>query len=114
MVGNTHDIGGSAVPVEKLTVSADFYLFLLAEDDADGLAITFGNAQVGAPLGPINAAGDDDSAGYELDIVADYQYTEDLNLRVGWAHFFVDDAVENAFGGDDDVDYLYVQAALDF
>ncbi len=109
-------IGGSAVPVEKLTVSADFYLFWLAEDDSKGGAITFGNIQVGAPLlGPISAAGSDDSVGYELDIVGDYQYTEDLNLRFGWTHFFADDAIENSFGGqDDDVDYLFVQATLDF
>jgi hypothetical protein len=109
-------IGGSAVPVEKLTVNADFLIFLLAEEDGGG--ITFGNAQVGSQIiGPLNAAGDDDSAGYELDLGASYQYTEDLNLKVGWAHFFVDDAMENAYGGgvnDDDIDYLYVQAALDF
>jgi hypothetical protein len=108
-------IGGSAVPVEKLTVSADFLIFLLAEDDADGLGLTFGNPQVGDNIiGPLFAAGDDDDAGYELDLTAAYQYTEDLNLTVGYAHFFTGDAVENAYGGDDDVDYLYVQAALDF
>jgi hypothetical protein len=111
-------IGGSAIPIEKLTVSADLLIFLLAEDDSQGLALTFGNAQVGDPIvGPLSAAGDDDSVGYELDLAASYQYTEDLNLKVGWAHFFVDDAMENAFGSgtnDDDIDYLYVQAALDF
>ena len=48
--------------------------------------------------------------------MADYQYTEDLNLRAGWAHFFPGDAIENSWvnGKDDDVDYLYVQAALIF
>ncbi len=108
-------IGGSAVPVDKLTVSADFYLFWLAEDDSQGGALTFGNVQVETLIGPLNTLADDNSVGYELDLVADYQYTEDLNLRVGWTHFFVDDAIENSFGGqDDDVDYLFVQAALDF
>jgi hypothetical protein len=108
-------IGGSAVPVEKLTVSADFYIFMLAEDDADGLALTFGNPQVGDNIaGPLFAAGDDDDAGMELDLAASYQYTEDLNLTVGWSHFFVGDAVENAYGNDDDMDYLYVEATLDF
>jgi hypothetical protein len=102
-------IGASAVPVEKLTVSADLLVFLLAEDEG-GLgsngAFVFGNTQI---------SDDDDSVGYELDIVVDYEYTEDLNLRVGWAHFFADDAIENSFSGeDDDMDYLYVQAALDF
>ena len=98
-------IGGSAVPVEKLTVSADLLYFLLAEDNAAGGALTFGRAQGANP---------DDEVGLELDLVASYDYTEDLNLRLGWAHFFAGDAIENSWGGDDDVDYLYVQAALTF
>lgn len=115
--------GASAVPVERLTVKADFYLFWLEEDDEDGFAKTFGLPQfeastwsVGPLTVPISQIGDDNEVGYELDIVADYQYTEDLNLRAGWAHFFVDDALENAWGAgqDDDVDYLYVQALLVF
>jgi hypothetical protein len=99
-------IGASAVPVEKLTVGADLLYFMLAEDDADGAAKTFGMPQMG----------DDDSVGIELDIAADYQYTEDLNLRAGWAHLFVGDAMEDSWGGgdDDDIDYIYVQAALTF
>ena len=106
-------IGGSAVPVENLTVSADLTYFMLAEDDA-GFIVT-GQAPVfGVPQ---NWLADDDEAGLELDLVASYEYTEDLNLRLGWAHFFADDAIENSWGGganDDDVDYLYVQAALTF
>ena len=103
-------VGASAVPVEKLTLRGDFYYFLLAEDDNDGLGITFGLPQDPA-LGSI-----DDAPGYELDLIADYQYTEDLNLRVGWAHFFADDAVEQSWGAgnDDDVDYVYAQATLVF
>ncbi len=105
-------IGGSIVPVEKLTVKADFYYFMLAEDDDDGLGKTFGVLQ--------NTADVDDDVGYEINLVADYQYTEDLNLRLGWAHFFADDAIENSWGfdgvdtNDDDVDYIYVQALLVF
>ncbi|GAB4351140.1 MAG: alginate export family protein [Candidatus Abyssubacteria bacterium] len=102
-------IGGSIVPVERLTLKADFYYFLLAEDDEEGGATTFGIDQ--------GTASADDNPGYELDIVADYQYTEDLNLRVGWAHFFADDAIENSWGAgtsDDDVDYVYAQAMLVF
>ena len=45
----------------------------------------------------------------------------DLNLRLGWAHFFAGDAVENSWGldfegdyNDDDVDYVYAQAKLIF
>jgi hypothetical protein len=94
-------LGASGTPVEKVTISGDIYYFMLADDD--GLVF-------GAPQGD-----DDDEVGIELDLAVDYAYTEDLNLRVGWAHFFVDDAIENATGGDDDdVDYLYVKASLDF
>jgi hypothetical protein len=116
---NTHifRIGASAVPVEKLTVKADFYYFLLADDDEDGWGKTFGLGQYTDP---------DNNPGFELDIAAKYQYTEDLNLTAGWAHFFVDDAMENSWGfdyydeelgpitDDDDIDYLYVQASLTF
>jgi hypothetical protein len=115
-------LGASAEPVEKLTVSADFYWFLLAEDDDCGYGKTFGVPQYDDP---------DDSVGYELDLMAEYQYTEDLTLSAGWAHLFVDDAMENSWGwheelyvgdgwyvdyctSDDDVDYLYVQAKLVF
>ncbi len=113
-------VGASAVPVEKLTLKGDLYWFLLAEDDDSGLAKTFGLPQfesAGTVLGqPLSAIGEDDEAGLELDLIADYQYTEDLNLRAGWAHFFADDAIENSWGAgqDDDVDYVYVQAALVF
>jgi len=109
---NLHIIRGgvSVTPAEKLEVSADLYYFMLDEDDT--FSEVFGVAQ----------AGDDDEVGIELDLAADYQYTEDLNIRVGWAHFFVDDATENSWGvssltptkEDDDVDYLYVRASLDF
>jgi len=100
-------VGASAVPVEKLTVSADLYYFLLAEDDFPG-GFTFGVPQ------PV--ASPDDAVGIETDLVVSYDYTEDLNLRAGWAHFFADDAIEDSWGGgeDDDIDYLYVQAALTF
>jgi hypothetical protein len=109
-------VGASAVPVDKLTLKADLLWFMLAEDDEDGLAKTFGLPQFKPVLGVGNVANDDDDAGVELDLVADYQYTEDLNLRAGWAHFFADDAIENSWGAgeDDDVDYVYVQAMLVF
>ncbi|RJP19770.1 MAG: hypothetical protein C4520_12470 [Candidatus Abyssobacteria bacterium SURF_5] len=103
-------IGASIVPVERLTLSGDFYYFMLADDEGDVLG-----------LGTQVAGDEDDEVGMEIDVAADYQYTEDLNLRVGWAHFFAGDAIENIdIGGgvasddDDDVDYVYVQALLVF
>jgi hypothetical protein len=93
-------VGASAVPVERWTLAADLYYFLL--DEAENTV-----------FGAFNTS-DDDNVGWELDLVADYQYTEDLNLRAGWALFFPDDAIENSWGGDDQTNYLYVQAALVF
>jgi hypothetical protein len=114
-------LGVSAAPVEKLSLKADLLWFLLAEDDKDGLGKTFGLPQferTGAVVAgqPVEVIGSDDNVGMELDLVASYQYTEDLNLRAGWAHFFADDAIENSWGAgkDDDIDYVYVQAALVF
>lgn len=110
-------VGASAVPVEKLALKADLLWFLLAEDEADGLAKVFGMPQIENVAGSaFSTVGEEDGVGMELDVVADYQYTEDLNLRAGWAHFFADDATENAWGNgeDDDIDYVYVQAALLF
>lgn len=92
--------GVSAVPAEKLTLGADLYYFLL--DQAENTV-----------FGQYNTS-NDDKVGLELDLTADYQYTEDLNLRAGWAMFFPDDAVKNSWGGDDTVNYLYVQALLVF
>jgi hypothetical protein len=92
--------GVSVAPAEKLAVSADFYYFLLAEDEG----VVLGNG----------LANGEDNVGWELDLTADYQYTEDLNLRAGWALFSPDDAVDEAFGSDDTEDYVYVQALLVF
>jgi hypothetical protein len=104
-------LGASAVPVDKVKVRLDAYYFLLAEDDEDGGGKTFGVPQF--------VADPDDAVGWELDLAVDYQYTEDLLLTAGWAHFFPDDAIKNSWGADiefndDDVDYIYAQAKLTF
>jgi hypothetical protein len=104
-------LGASANPCEKSTVSLDVLYFMLAEDDSDGAAKVFGLPQF--------VSDPDDEVGIELDLTIDYQYTEDLLLSAGWAHLFVDDAMENSWGNgrdqnDDDIDYLYVEAQLTF
>ena len=104
-------VGASANPCEKSTVRLDVLYFLLAEDDYDGGAKTFGLPQYGASGDP------DDAVGWELDLAVDYQYTEDLKLTLGWAHFFPDDAIEDSWGDYDDADdqvYAYVEAKLTF
>lgn len=68
----------------------------------------------------------DDELGWELGLYVSYDYSEDLNFEMGWAHLFVGDGLEegnfvNANGlgfngglNDDDADYLYVQTTLSF
>jgi hypothetical protein len=106
-------LGVSVVPVEKLTMKADAYGFWLAETDGGGK--TFGIPQLSVDDGLI-VLGDDSDVGYEIDLVTDYQYTEDLNLRAGWAVFIPGDAAQNSLGAgnDDIINYLYVQAQLVF
>lgn len=68
----------------------------------------------------------DDNLGLELGLYADYHYTEDLTFRVGYAHFFSDDGMDdgNAFNGnglipfvgddDDDFDYAFIETEIKF
>ena len=70
----------------------------------------------------------DDELGWEIGLYADYNYSEDLVIRAGWAHFFGDDGLEdrnlinsngitaNMLAGDDDddYDYLFIETEIAF
>lgn len=67
----------------------------------------------------------EDELGIELGLYADYQYSEDLVFRAGYAHFFGDEGLEDnnfvlnglaPLGGDedDDYDYLFIETELCF
>ncbi len=68
----------------------------------------------------------DDDMGIEVGLYGDYQYSEDLVFRAGWAHFFADDGVgdanfitNNGLGlwagdDDDDYDYLFLETEISF
>lgn len=68
----------------------------------------------------------DTDLGIEVGLYVDYQYSEDLVFRAGWAHLFTGDgAEEGAFvsfnglgfeGGtsDDDLDYLFLETEISF
>ena len=113
---NIFRIGGSAQTTDTVTVNADLLFFTLNEDKDKNVAndgFTLGRNQVNGTA--------DDGVGTELDLWVTWQYSEDLTLSGGWSHFFVDDAIENAFSdvatgsqADDDLDYLWWEAALIF
>lgn len=67
----------------------------------------------------------DSELGWEVGLYADYNYSEDLVFRAGYAHFFGDEGLEgNAVIGnglaswngdeDDDYDYLFIETELCF
>lgn len=67
----------------------------------------------------------DSSLGWELGLYADYNYSEDLVVRAGYAHFFGSEGLERneiianglqAWNGDDDddYDYLFIETELCF
>lgn len=58
-----------------------------------------------------------DTLGWEVGLYGEYNYTDDLSVRAGYAHFFGDDALEatplvwnaiRVWGGDEDDDYDYI------
>jgi hypothetical protein len=69
---------------------------------------------------------DDEDLGWEIGLYADYQYSEDLVFRAGWAHFFGEDGLEDGnivLGNgllplveddDEDYDYLFIETEIAF
>jgi hypothetical protein len=100
--------GLSASPREDLSLGLDLGYFIVDED----------------------APGSDSSLGFETNLHAEYQYSEDLVFRAGWAHFFTGDGVEDGnavngsavgagaavvgSGSDEDFDYLYFETEISF
>lgn len=87
---NIHIINAqiSVLPVDNVTLSADYYHYLQAETSI---------SSVGDPQqdnGGISALtnGSDDNLGDEIDLVAEYDYTEDVSTQLYVALFFPGDA----------------------
>jgi hypothetical protein len=55
-----------------------------------------------------------DTIGTELDLVADYAYSEDLCFELAFAYFWPGPYVRDAFDARDDMYRIYLQAKLDF
>lgn len=110
--------GFDVKPMEKMTLGFDYYWFQSVRDDINdpSTPATAFDDEGSSVLGKEQRGDDDDAdVGAEIDAFCRYDYTEDLTLLAGYAHFFAHDAIENAFGGNkDDLDYFYVQAKLTF
>lgn len=105
--------GASVAPTEALSVSLLVSWFDTVEE-RDGWDFLWWSENVDSELG------------LELGLYADYQYSDDLVFRAGWAHFFADDGMDegnlivgNGFlpilgDDDDDYDYLFLESEISF
>ena len=80
------DLGASVAPIKDVTVGADWYHFVLNEEND-----TVGGAGAGQSLVFTN----EKDFGDELDFTATYNYTEDLTFGGSLAFFFPGDAFES-------------------
>jgi hypothetical protein len=118
-------LGVDAQPTEKIGLGLEWLWFQADEDDVE-----FNNS-IGIPglppflVFPVEIDTDED-LGHEVDLYMTYAYSEDLQFKLGYSHFFTDDGIEEgtlstgnnqfAFGAtdDDDVDYFFLEASLSF
>ncbi|MCK5558323.1 MAG: alginate export family protein [Candidatus Hydrogenedentes bacterium] len=102
---NVLKLSVTAEPTEKIGVGCHLLHFLAVEHE-DNVA-PYGGA------GGANA--NSDTVGTELDLVADYAYSEDLSFELAFAHFWASGYTRDAFGQqDDDMYRIYLQAKLVF
>ncbi|MDK1020904.1 MAG: alginate export family protein [Candidatus Hydrogenedentes bacterium] len=112
---NYWSIGGgvSAQVTEKIELTGvGTYFQVDEEDDFQGIPLS-----------------GEDNLGFEIGLYATYNYSEDLYFEAGYAHFFADDAVQDAPGAfiagngtvavggsgqDDDLDYFYIETGISF
>jgi hypothetical protein len=97
---------------KKLKIGTEWHFFFLDEEDTDAW---YNNSQTVFR----NSGGRDVSsfAGHEIDIRATYKATEDLEIDLGYGHFFAGDYAADtapAGGGGDDADFAYLQATWKF
>lgn len=105
--------GISAMPTEKISLLLAATYFQ-ADEERDGWQFLWWGDSA------------DDETGLEVGLYGDYQYSEDLVFRAGYAHFFGDDGLEDGnfiqlnglfpYFDDDsaDYDYLFWEAEISF
>jgi hypothetical protein len=105
--------GVSVAPTEALSLSL-LATYFDTDEERDGWKFLWWSESVDSELG------------LELGLYADYQYSDDLVFRAGWAHFFSDDGLDEgnfvvgngflplASDDDDDFDYLFLETEISF
>lgn len=102
----------SWVQSEKLKIKSYWHFFWLDEGATDAW-YNAGGTVVRNSAG-INV---DSFVGHEFDLVASYSLTKNLNLELGYGHFFASDYVADTSPGraeSDDADFFYLQTVFTF
>jgi hypothetical protein len=102
-----YSLQGSVKPSSKLTVASAFHLFEKAEESDQIYNIA------GAPFGSTPGTTGTD-IGTELDIVATYQATKNLQVQAGYSWFFYGDAVAQDTINRDDAEFFNFMSTLKF
>lgn len=92
-------------PSDKLDIRLDWHYFRL-DKAQDAWYYSNGRAQRHDPTG---AGGTD--LGHELDLVANYKHSKDLEFLFGYSHFFPGLFIQRT-GTSPDADWVFVQAML--
>ncbi len=119
--------GVSAMPTESIEVLLNVAWFDTLEEFDSPVYWNLGGFRIPlAPALPWWTTVNDNSLGWEVNLVGTYHYTEDLTFEAGYSHFFVGDGLSegnftswngllfNGGRGDDDADYLYFETKLAF
>jgi hypothetical protein len=120
---NIHNVRlqASIKPVPRLTLSLDGHLFWLADTSDNFYAVT-GARRGGIAATPGTGYGINPNygsfVGSELDVVAIYQVAPQINMHLGYGHFFVGDYIESSLSapthGSSDANWFYLQATFAF
>jgi len=121
-------LGVSAKPMENLSLLLTGMYAETLEPYASPWPTFWFFGQRVAPLAAFSFLDEEnpDDLGWEVELIATYNYTDDLSFEVGWSHLFVGDGLaEGSFStgnglifnggtGDDDADYVYFETKLAF
>jgi hypothetical protein len=115
---NDHQFHLTVKPTKKLLVKADLHFFSADEKNDNWYNVGGGTTRLGGSAVSDGAGGSrkvSDDYGQEIDITAKYKLFKNFGVVAGYAHYFVDDFIEDTNNGlDRDTDWFYLQTTMKF
>ncbi len=101
---NHFELGASVKPLSRLTTAADFHWYFLDARESpwyadNGTVVRAANPNAGRQLGE------------ELDLTMNVKVTAELDVLVGYSHFFTGPYIQDT-GSNDDANFFYVQTTF--